>query len=134
MKAPQAMISLREVNSYRYFVGKVAKPGMYESRAEVTLQAISMAGGLLDGVDLAQAYVARGTQRVPVDFVRLRQGPGAEHHPIPMAIGTGNPRRDMHVGESPATRMLPFVKERNWTVTKAVATVGSFHTTRGQRP
>src|SRR5512146_2993096 len=77
VKSPVVTVSLREVNSYRfYFVGRVARPGMYTSRSEVTLlQAISMAGGILDGADLAQAYVARGKDRVPVDFVRLmRQG------------------------------------------------------------
>jgi len=67
VKSPVVTVSLREVNSYRfYFVGKVAKPGMYASRSEVTLlQAISIAGGILDGADLAQAYVARGKDRVP---------------------------------------------------------------------
>ena len=133
VKAPQVTVSLREVNSYRfYFVGKVAKPGMYMSRSEVTLlQAISMAGGLLDGVDLAQAYVARGTQRVPVDFVRLmRQGDLTQNitlNPDDTIVLPDNPQHVIYVmGEVKQPGMLPFVKERNWTATKAVAAVGGF--------
>jgi len=133
VKAPQVTVSLREVNSYRfYFVGKVAKPGMYTSRSEVTLlQAISMAGGLLDGVDLAQSYVARGTQRVPVDFVRLmRQGDLTQNitlNPDDTIVLPDNPQHVIYVmGEVKLPGMLPFVKERNWTATKAVAAVGGF--------
>ena len=133
VKAPQVTVSLREVNSYRfYFVGKVAKPGMYMSRSEVTLlQAISMAGGILDGVDLAQAYVARGTQRVPVDFVRLmRQGDLTQNitlNPDDTIVLPDNPQHVIYVmGEVKQPGMLPFVKERNWTATKAVAAVGGF--------
>ena len=133
VKAPQVTVSLREVNSYRfYFVGKVAKPGMYTSRSEVTLlQAISMAGGILEGVDLAQAYVARGTQRVPVDFVRLmRQGDLTQNitlNPDDTIVLPDNPQLVIYVmGEVKQPGMLPFVKERSWTVTKAVAAVGGF--------
>jgi len=133
VKAPQVTVSLREVNSYRfYFVGKVAKPGMYTSRSEVTLlQAISMAGGILEGVDLAQAYVARGTQRVPVDFVRLmRQGDLTQNitlNPDDTIVLPDNPQLVIYVmGEVKQPGMLPFVKERNWTATKAVAAVGGF--------
>jgi polysaccharide export outer membrane protein len=124
---------LREVNSYRfYFVGKVAKPGMYTSRSEVTLlQAISMAGGIVEGADLAQSYVARGTERVPVDFVRLmRQGDLTQNitlNPDDTIVLPDNPQHVIYVmGEVKTPGMLPFVKERNWTATKAVAAVGGF--------
>ncbi len=133
VRSPQVTVSLREINSYRfYFVGKVAKPGMYMSRSEVTLlQAISMAGGVLDGVDLAQAYVARGQQRVPVDFVRLmRQGDLTQNitlNPDDTIVLPDNPQHVIYVmGEVKQPGMLPFVKERNWTATKAVAAVGGF--------
>jgi polysaccharide export outer membrane protein len=133
IKSPQVTVSLREVNSYRfYFVGRVAKPGMYTSRSEVTLlQAISMAGGILDGVDLSQAYVARGTQRVPVDFVRLmRQGDLTQNitlNPDDTIVLPDNPQHVIYVmGEVKQPGMLAFVKERNWTATKAVAAVGGF--------
>jgi polysaccharide biosynthesis/export protein len=130
VKSPQVTVTLREVNSYRfYFVGRVARPGMYTSRSEVTiLQAISMAGGLLDGADLAQSYVARGTAR---DFVRLmRQGDLTQNitlNPDDTIVLPDNPQHVIYVmGEVKTPGMLPFVKERNWTATKAVAAVGGF--------
>ena len=133
VKSPEVTVSLREVNSYRfYFVGRVAKPGMYTSRSEVTLlQAISIAGGLADGADLAQAYVARGTDRVPVDFVRLmRQGDLTQNitlNPDDTIVLPDNPQHVIYVmGEVKQPGMLPFVKERNWTALKAVVAVGGF--------
>ncbi len=133
VKSPVVTVSLREVNSYRfYFVGRVARPGMYTSRSEVTLlQAISMAGGILDGADLAQAYVARGKDRVPVDFVRLmRQGDLTQNITLSAddtIVLPDNPQHVIYVmGEVKTPGMLPFVKERNWTATKAVAAVGGF--------
>ena len=133
VKSPVVTVSLREVNSYRfYFVGKVAKPGMYASRSEVTLlQAISIAGGIMDGADLAQAYVARGKDRVPVDFVRLmRQGDLTQNITLnadDTIVLPDNPQHVIYVmGEVKLPGMLPFVKERNWTATKAVAAVGGF--------
>jgi polysaccharide biosynthesis/export protein len=133
VKSPVVTVSLREVNSYRfYFVGRVPRPGMYTSRSEVTLlQAISIAGGILDGVDLAQAYIARGKERVPVDFVRLlRQGDLTQNvtiNPEDTIVLPDNPQHVIYVmGEVKSPGMLPFVKERGWTVTKAVAAVGGF--------
>jgi len=133
VKSPVVTVSLREVNSYRfYFVGKVTRPGMYTSRSEVTLlQAISMAGGITEGADLAQAYVARGTQRVPVDFVRLmRQGDLTQNITLnadDTIVLPDNPQHVIYVmGEVRQPGMLPFVRERNWTATKAVAAVGGF--------
>jgi polysaccharide export outer membrane protein len=133
VKSPVVTVSLREVNSYRfYFVGRVAKPGMYTSRSEVTLlQAISMAGGIMEGADLAQAYVARGKERVPVDFVNLmRRGDLTQNitiNPDDTIVLPDNPQHVIYVmGEVKQPGMLPFVKERGWTVTKAVAAVGGF--------
>ncbi len=133
VKSPVVTVSLREVNSNRfYLVGRVPRPGMYTSRSEVTLlQAISMAGGILDGVDLAQAYVARGKERVPVDFVRLmRQGDLTQNitlNPDDTIVLPDNPQHVVYVmGEVRTPGMLPFVKERGWTATKAVAAVGGF--------
>jgi polysaccharide export outer membrane protein len=133
VRSPQVTVTLREVNSYRfYFVGRVPRPGMYTSRAEVTLlQAISMAGGILDGADLAQAYVARGKERVPVDFVRLmRHGDLTQNitlNPDDTIVLPDNPQHVIYVmGEVKQPGMLAFVKERGWTATKAVAAVGGF--------
>jgi len=133
VKSPVVTVSLREVNSYRfYFVGRVARPGMYTSRSEVTLlQAISIAGGIVDGADLPQAYVARGKERVPVDFVRLmRQGDLTQNitlNPDDTIVLPDNPQHVIYVmGEVRTPGMLVFVKERGWTATKAVAAVGGF--------
>ncbi len=133
VRSPQVTVTLREVNSYRfYFVGRVTRPGMYTSRSEVTLlQAISMAGGILDGADLERAYVARGKERVPVDFVKLmRQGDLTQNltlNPDDTIVLPDNPQHVIYVmGEVKNPGMLPFVKERNWTATKAVAAVGGF--------
>jgi polysaccharide export outer membrane protein len=133
VKVPQVTVTLREVNSYRiYFLGKVGKPGVLTSKSEVNLlQAISMAGGIQDGADLSLAYVARGTERVPIDFVKLlRQGDLSQNimlHPEDTVVIPDNPRNVVYVsGEVKQPGMLPFVKERGWTALQAVVAVGGF--------
>jgi polysaccharide export outer membrane protein len=133
VKIPQVTVTLREVNSYRiYFLGKVAKPGVLTSKSEVTLlQAISLAGGILEGADLSLAYVARGTDRVPLDFVKLlRQGDLSQNitlNPEDTVVIPDNPRNVVYVtGEVKTPGMLPFVKERGWTALQAVVAVGGF--------
>ena len=130
---PRVNLTLRDVESKRiWLLGRFQVPGVYNMSGPMTLlEAISMAGGILDGVDLAQAYVARGTQRVPVDFVRLmRQGDLTQNitlNPDDTIVLPDNPQLVIYVmGEVKLPGMLPFVKERNWTVTKAVAAVGGF--------
>ncbi len=134
VKSPQVTVTLREVNSYRiYFVGKVARPGVLTSKSEVTLlQALSMAGGIVDGADLSLAYVARGTKRLPVDFVKLiRDGDLSQNvvmEPDDTVVLPDNPLNVIYVmGEVRTPGMLPFVKERDWTALKAVAAVGGFN-------
>jgi polysaccharide export outer membrane protein len=133
VKSPQLTVSLREVNSYRiYFLGRVFRPGILTSKSEVTLlQALSMAGGVQDGADLSQAYVARGTERVPVDFVKLlRNGDLSQNialDPDDTVVVPDNPQNVIYVmGEVKQPGMLPFMKERDWTALKAVASVGGF--------
>ncbi len=133
VKSPQVTVSLREVNSYRiYFLGRVGKPGILNSKSEVTLlQALSMAGGIQDGADLTQAYVARGTERVPVDFIKLlRNGDLSQNitlNPDDTVVIPENPQNVIYVmGEVKTPGMLPFVKERDWTALKAVVFVGGF--------
>jgi polysaccharide export outer membrane protein len=133
VKSPQVTVSLREVNSYRiYFLGRVGKPGILTSKSEVTLlQALSIGGGILDGADLSQAYVARGTERVPVNFVKLlRQGDLSQNitlNPEDTVVIPDDPQNVIYVtGEVKQPGMLPFVKERDWTALKAVASVGGF--------
>ena len=133
VKSPQVTVTLREVNSYRiYFLGRVGKPGILTSKSEVTLlQALSMAGGILDGADLSLSYVARGKERVPVDFVKLlRNGDLSQNialDPDDIVVIPDNPQNVIYVtGEVKQPGMLPFVKEREWTALKAVVAVGGF--------
>jgi polysaccharide export outer membrane protein len=133
VKSPQVTVTLREVNSYRiYFLGRVGRPGILTSKSEVTLlQALSMAGGILDGADLSLSYVARGKERVPVDFVKLvRNGDLSQNialDPDDIVVIPDNPQNVIYVtGEVKQPGMLPFVKERDWTALKAVVAVGGF--------
>lgn len=133
VKAPQVTVTLREVNSYRiYFLGRVAKPGILTSKSDVTLlQALSIAGGFQEGADLSLAYVARGRERVPVDFIKLlRQGDLSQNitlEPDDTVVIPDNPQNVIYVtGEVKTPGMLPFVHERGWTALKAVAAVGGF--------
>lgn len=73
VKAPQVSVVVREIRSFRvYLVGRVAKPGVYPIRAGTPLlQALTLAGGVIEGADLPAAYIVRGDQKVPVDLRRL---------------------------------------------------------------
>ncbi len=133
VKTPQVTVTLRDVNSYRiYFLGKVGKPGVQTSKSEVTLlQALSMAGGLQEGADLSLAYVARGKERLPVDFIKLlRFGDLSQNitlDPDDTVVVPDNPQNVVYVtGEVKQPGMVPFVKERDWTVLKAVLAAGGF--------
>jgi polysaccharide export outer membrane protein len=133
VKSPQVMVTLREVNSYRiYFLGRVGKPGILTSKSEVTLlQALSMAGGIQEGADLSMAYVARGTERLPIDFVKLVLHGELSHNitlnPDDTVVIPDNPQNVIYVtGEVRQPGMLPFNKERGWTALKAVVNVGGF--------
>jgi len=133
VKTPQVTVTLREVNSYRiYFLGKVGKPGIQTSKSEVTLlQALSMAGGTQEGADLSLAYVARGTERLPVDFVKLlRFGDLSQNitlDPDDTVVIPDTPQNVIYVtGEVKQPGMLPFVRERDWTALKAVLAAGGF--------
>jgi len=133
VKVPQVLVSLREVNSYRiYFLGRVGRPGVQQSKSEVTLlQAIAMAGGIQDGADLSLAYVARGKARVPVDFVRLLlRGDLSQNitlEPDDTIVVPDNPQNVIYMaGEVKQPGMLPFNKERGWTALKAVLAAGGF--------
>ena len=117
---------------FRSFLGRVGRPGILTSKSEVTLlQALAMAGGILEGADLSLAYVARGKERVPVDFVKLlRNGDLAQNialDPDDTVVIPDNPQNVIYVtGEVKTPGMLPFVQERDWTALKAVVAVGGF--------
>jgi len=133
VKVPDVTVSLREINSYRiYFLGRVGKPGVLNSKSEVSLlQAISMAGGVMDGADLSLAYVARGTERVPVDFVKLLRGGDLSQNimlsPDDTVVIPDNPRNVVYVmGEVKTPGILTFTKERGWSALQAIVAVGGF--------
>jgi polysaccharide biosynthesis/export protein len=133
VKSPQVTVTLREANSYRiYFLGRVAKPGIHPSKSEVTLlQALSLAGGIQEGTDLSLAYVARGTERLSVDFGKLlREGDLSQNitlNPDDTVVVPDNPQNVIYVmGEVKQPGMVPLVKDRGLTALKAVAAVGGF--------
>jgi polysaccharide biosynthesis/export protein len=133
VKSPEVTVTLREVNSYRvYFLGRVGSPGMKTSKSEVTLlQGLSLAGGILDGADLSLAYVARGAERVPVDFNKLwREGDLSQNttlEPDDTVVIPDNPQNVIYMaGEVRSPGALPYVKDRGWTALKAVLAGGGF--------
>ena len=121
------------MNSYRvYFLGRVARPGILTSKSEITLlQGLAMAGGFQEGADLSLAYVARGKERVPVDFIKLlRQGDLSQNitlEPDDTVVLPDNPLNVLYVmGEVKQPGALPLSQDRAWTALKAVAAVGGF--------
>ena len=75
VKNPNVSVMVKEIRSFRvYFVGKVAKAGVYPIKAGTPLlQALTLAGGTADGADLPSAYIIRGETKIPVDLRRLIQ-------------------------------------------------------------
>lgn len=73
VKAPQVSVVVKEIRSFRvFFVGRVARPGVYPIKTGTPLlQALTLAGGVIDGADLPAAYIVRGEEKVPVDLRRL---------------------------------------------------------------
>ena len=75
VRKPNVSVVVREIRSLRvFFVGQVAKPGVYPIKAGTPLlQALTLAGGLAPGADLSASYIVRGDRRIPVDLRRLMQ-------------------------------------------------------------
>jgi polysaccharide export outer membrane protein len=75
VKGAQAVVDVLEIRSRAvYFVGGVGRAGPLQLTQDLNLlQAISMAGGLAQGADLAAATLLRGNQVIRVDFVKLLQ-------------------------------------------------------------
>ena len=75
VKNPNVSVVVKEIRSLRvFFVGQVTRPGVYPIRPGTpVLQALTLAGGLAPGADLAAAYVVRENRRIPVDLRRLVQ-------------------------------------------------------------
>jgi len=133
VKSPVVTVTLREVNSYRiYFLGRVGRTGIVSSKSIISLlQGISLAGGIPDGTDLSLAYLVRGNERVPVDFTKLlRNGDLSQNitlEPDDTVVVPDNLLNVIYMaGEVRSPGMLPYVKERQWTVLKAVLAGGGF--------
>jgi polysaccharide export outer membrane protein len=75
LKDPNVSVMIKEIRSFRvFFVGRVARPGVYPIKAGTPLlQALTLAGGYSDGADLPAAYIIRGEEKIPVDLRRLVQ-------------------------------------------------------------
>ena len=75
VKNPNVSVMVKEIRSFRvYFVGKIARAGVYPIKAGTPLlQALTLAGGTAEGADLPAAYIIRGGQKIPVDLRRLIQ-------------------------------------------------------------
>ncbi len=75
VRAAQVTVAVREIRSRPiFFVGGVVKPGPMQLTQELTLlQAVSVVGGFAPTADLESAFVLRGNERIPVDFVKLIQ-------------------------------------------------------------
>ncbi len=74
---PQVTIGANPQEMYDqriYILGKVQKPGVYTIKKNVPiLHALFLAGGLVDGADMAAAFVVRGSERLPVNLWQLIQ-------------------------------------------------------------
>jgi polysaccharide biosynthesis/export protein len=75
VRAAQVTVAVREIRSRPvFFIGAVVKPGPMQLTQELTLlQAVSVVGGFAPSADLQSAFVLRGNERIPVDFVKLMQ-------------------------------------------------------------
>lgn len=76
VKGAQATVDVKEIRSRPvFFVGGVGRPGPLQLLThELTLlQAVSLVGGLAPTADIESAFVLRGNERIPIDFMRLIQ-------------------------------------------------------------
>jgi len=133
IRNPVVSVSLREINSYRvYILGSVAKPGVVSSKSEITLlQALALSGGAVPGADLTLAYVARGNERLNVDFRKLLMEGDLSHNivlkPEDVVVLPANPRNEVFVmGEVNNPGPFPLDRESQFTILQAMARAGGF--------
>lgn len=135
VKKPTVTVSLREVGSYRiYVLGKVVKPGVYNSRSEITLlQALSMAGGITEGTDLSVAYIVRGNERIPVNLVKLLREVDITHNtplmPEDVIVIPDIPKLKnliVVMGEVNKPGVYPLNKDEEMSPLQAIALAGGF--------
>jgi polysaccharide export outer membrane protein len=130
---PVVSVSLREINSYRvYVLGSVAKPGVLTSKSEITLlQALALAGSVAPGGDLALAYVARGNNRLNVDFRKLvMEGDLSQNivlKPEDVVVVPANPRNAVFVmGQVRNPGTIPLEQDSGYTILQVLARAGGF--------
>jgi len=133
IRNPSVSVSLREINSYRvYTLGSVEKPGVVSSKSVITLlQALALAGGVTPGADLTLAYVARGTEKLDVDFRKLLMegdlSQNIELKPEDVVVLPANPRNEVFImGEVENPGAFPLDRESQFTILKALAGAGGF--------
>lgn len=135
VKNPSVTVSLREVGSYRvYVLGQATKSGVYYSRSELTLlQALAMAGGIAEGTDLSSAYIVRGTQRIPVNLIKLLREVDTAHNPPLMPediiVLPDTPKLKnliVVMGEVNKPGVYPLNKDEEMSTVQAIALAGGF--------
>ena len=129
VKGAQATVLVREIRSRPiFFVGGVGKPGPMSLTQDLTLlQAISLAGGVVPAADIESAFVLRGDQRIPIDFVKLIQkGDTSQNIKLMPRDTIVVPLADVVYvqGEVKTPGAVKFTKDL--TVVKAIAQVGGF--------
>ena len=135
VKNPTVTVSLREIGSYRiYVLGKATKSGVYYSRSELTLlQALAMAGGIADGADLSAAYIVRGTERIPVNLIKLLREVDTAHNPSLMPediiVLPDTPKLKnliVVMGEVGKPGVYPLNQDEEMSAIQAIALAGGF--------
>lgn len=135
VKNPTVTVSLREVGSYRvYVLGQATKSGVYYSRSELTLlQALAMAGGITGGADLSAAYIVRGTQRIPVNLIKLLRDVDTTHNlslmPEDIIVLPDTPKLKnliVVMGEVTKPGVYPLNQDEEMNMVQAIALAGGF--------
>jgi polysaccharide export outer membrane protein len=128
VKDPLVQVFLRDVNSYVvYFLGRVGRVGPLVNKRETNLlQAISSVGGVSPDADLTKAYLVRGNERAPINFVKLLKEGDVTHNivlePGDIIVFPEDEKRDVYLmGEVRAPGPLPVNKDRPLTVLTAIA-------------
>jgi protein involved in polysaccharide export with SLBB domain len=137
LTSPQVSIQLRGIDSTHVWVlGRVANPGIYPMPAPMTvLEAIAIAGGTLsssasgtteDLADLANSFIVRNGERLPVDIERLlRDGDMSQNiylQPDDFLYFPSASSRDIYVlGAVRAPKAIP--RQHN-TIVAAIADAG----------
>jgi polysaccharide export outer membrane protein len=126
-----ATVMVREIKSRTvYFVGGFGKPGTHQLTQDLTLlQAISVAGGLAPTADLESSFVLRGSNKIPVDFVKLiQQGDISQNIALQPGDTVVVPVAEVVYiqGEVKVPGIVKF--ESDLTIVSAIAKAGGFTT------